>query len=151
MSAYSFLNVSCAIAGPGIAANLGAGAAVAEEGITIEAMEDKNIMSIGADGNGQHSLIASQAGTVTVRLLKTSPVNALLMAAFELQGISSALHGKNTITVVDSASGDVTTMQQVAFKKKPVLTYAKEAGFNEWTFDAIKINTILGVGIVLDT
>lgn len=143
---YSFLDVVAAIAGPGLAANLGAGAAIAEEGITITPMEDKNIMNIGADGKGQHSLVANDAGTVTIRVLKTSPVNFILAAAYEVQSTSSALWGRNVITVANQQTGDVTTIQAAAFKKKPELTYAKEAGFNEWVFDSLKINTVLGVG-----
>lgn len=144
---YSFLNVVATISGPGAAGlNLGAGAANSEEGITIEAVEDKNVMTIGADGQGQHSLIASDACKVTVRLLKTSPVNAALMDMYNLQSVSSALWGQNTITIVDSARNDVTVVQTAAFNKKPTVTYAKEAGMNEWIFDAIKANTVLGSG-----
>lgn len=143
---YSFLDVLAAIAGPGIAANLGAGAAVAEEGITITPVENKNVMQIGADGRGQHSLVASDARTVTVRVLKTSPVNALLMAAYQFQSTSSSFWGRNVMTVTNPQTGDVTTIQAAAFQKVPELTYAKEAGFNEWVFDAIKVDTILGIG-----
>lgn len=146
MAVYSFLNCQASIAGPGGFANLGAGAAAAEEGITIEAAEDKNVMAIGADGRGQHSLIASDAATVTIRLLKTSPVNATLMIMYDLQTASSALHGLNVISVTDSARGDLTICQNSAFKKKPTITYAKEGGMNEWTFDCIKVNTVLGNG-----
>jgi hypothetical protein len=146
MATYSFLNVNAAIAGPGGAANLAAGAAAAEEGITIEPVEDKNVMTIGADGQGQHSLIASDARTVTVRLLKTSPWNAILMAMYNIQSSSSSLWGKNTIVVTDSGRNDLTTLQAVAFKKVPALNYAKEAGMNEWVFDAIKGDSILGAG-----
>lgn len=143
---YSFLNFNCTIAGPGGVLNLGAGAASAEEGITIEPVEDKNVMTIGADGQGQHSLVASDAKTITVRLLKTSPLNAALMLMYNLQSASSALWGKNIITATDSARGDYTVAQFAAFKKAPVLTYAKEAGLNEWVFDAITGNSILGSG-----
>lgn len=146
MGVYSFLNVNCSMAGPGGILNLAAGAAVAEEGITIEPVEDKNVMTIGADGQGQHSLIASDACTLTVRLLKTSPVNAQLMIMYDLQSASSALWGSNVFTLSDSGRGDLTVIQAAAFKKKPVLTYAKEAGFNEWVFDGIKANTVLGSG-----
>lgn len=146
MAVYSFLNCQASIAGPGGFAQLANGAAAAEEGITIEASEDKNVMTIGADGKGQHSLIASDAVTVTVRLLKTSPNNAILMTMYDLQTASSALHGINVITIVDSARGDLTVCQNAAFKKKPALTYAKEGGMNEWTFDVIKANTVLGSG-----
>lgn len=141
---YSFLNCQASMAGPGGFVNLAAGAAAAEEGLTIEAAEDKNVMTIGADGQGQHSLIASNASTVTVRLLKTSPVNKALMIMYNLQTTSSSLHGINVITVTDSARGDLNVLSQVAFKKKPTLTYAKEGGMNEWTFDAILSNSILG-------
>lgn len=143
---YSFLNVVATLAGPGGILNLAAGAAVAEEGITIEAVEDKNIMTIGADGRGQHSLVASDAATATIRLLKTSPVNAQLMLMYDLQSASSALWGQNVLTVVDSGRNDLTTLQAVAFKKKPTLTYAKEGGMMEWTFDCIKANSVLGSG-----
>lgn len=146
MATYSFLDVNATLAGPGGVINLAAGAAAAEEGITIEAAEDKNVMTVGADGQGQHSLVASDAALVTVRLLKTSPVNAKLMAMYELQSASSALWGQNVLTVTDSGRGDLSVIQAAAFKKKPALNYAKEGGIVEWTFDAIKANSILGQG-----
>lgn len=143
---YSFLNVNCALAGPGGLLNLAAGAAAAEEGITIEASEDKNVMTIGADGKGQHSLIASDACKLTVRLLKTSPLNAALQIMYDLQSVSSALWGQNVFTIVDSGRNDITVIQAAAFKKKPTITYAKEAGIMEWEFDGISANTVLGSG-----
>lgn len=143
---YSFLNVSATLAGPGGILNLAAGAAVAEEGITIEPVGDKNEMTIGADGKGQHSLIASDAATVTVRLLKTSPLNAALMLMYNLQSASSALWGQNVFTVVDSGRTDYNVVQSCAFKKKPTITYAQAGGLMEWTFDGIAANSILGSG-----
>lgn len=143
---YSFLNVSAQMVGPGISANLASGAAAAEEGITIEAAEDKNVMTIGADGKGQHSLVASDAATVTYRLLKTSPVNQLLMIAYDLQSTSSALWGSNVCTITDSGRQDVSVLSNMAFKKKPTITYAKEGGMMEWTFDAIVAYSVLGSG-----
>lgn len=141
---YSFLDISCLMGGPGIASNLAAGAAAAEEGIDIDPTTDKNAMEIGADGVGQHSLIADDSCKITVRLLKTSPKNAILQAAYDAQSLSSALWGINTMTITDSARGDVTVCQQVAFKKKAPVKYKKEAGIMEWEFDCIQHNTILG-------
>lgn len=143
---YSFLNVAATLAGPGGILNLAAGAAVAEEGITIEPTTDKNVMTIGADGKGQHSLIADDSVVVTVRLLKTSPLNAALMLMYNLQSASSALWGQNVFTVVDSGRGDYNAVQSAAFKKKPTITYAKEGGMMEWTWDGISANSILGSG-----
>lgn len=141
---YSFLNVNANIAGAGGLLDLASGAGAAEEGIEIEQNNDKNVMQIGADGRGQHSLVADDSGTVTVRLLKTSPINQGLMNMYNLQSQSSALWGQNIITVVDSARGDTIVIESAAFKKPPKLTYAKEAGLNEWVFDSIKITRILG-------
>lgn len=147
MAAYSFLNTSAMMVGPGIASNLGAGAAVAEEGITLTPTTDKNVMTIGADGKGQHSLVADDSGAIKIKLLKTSPLNAALMIAYDLQSQSSALWGINTITLSDAARGDFHVLQQVAFKKKPEITQAKEAGFIEWELESIAVNSVLGGGI----
>jgi hypothetical protein len=146
MSAYSFQDVVAALNGPSGSFSLGAGAGAAEEGITIEPIGDKNVMTTGADGSTMHSLVASTAATVTVRLLKTSPVNAMLQTAFNMQTSSSALHGKNTIIVSDPVRGDVHVMRQVAFAKQPSITYAKEGGINEWVFHAGESSPVLGVG-----
>jgi hypothetical protein len=146
---YSFLNVNASMAGPGGFVNLAAGAAAAEEGITIEPVGDKNVMTIGADGQGQHSLLASDAAKVTIRLLKTSPVNAQLMLMYDLQSSSSALWGRNVITVSDSGRGDYNIVQACAFNKKPTITYAQEGGMMEWVLDGIKANSILGTGVTV--
>lgn len=145
MSTYSFLDVQATLVGPTGIVQLGYGAAVADEGISIEAAGDKNTMIIGADGEGMHSLHADKSGTVTVRLLKTSPTNAKLMAMYDAQTLSSALHGQNLITVTNPVAGDVTTARSCAFKKRPNLAYKKDGDIVEWQFDSIKIDTILGV------
>lgn len=141
---YSFLDVNASIVGPGGAFGLGSGAGAAEEGITIDYNAELDTMQIGADGSGQHSLSADRSGKVTIRLLKTSPVNALLSAMMNFQAASAAQFGQNTITLVDAVRGDVITCRQAAFAKRPSLTYAKDAGSNEWEFNAISISQALG-------
>lgn len=145
MSTYSFIDVTASIAGPGGAFNLGYGEAAAEEGIVTTMTGDKNTMTIGADGEGMHSLHADKSGTVTLRYLKTAPINAKLMALYDAQSLSSSLWGQNLITIRNTASGDTTTARSCAFKKKPDLRYAKDGDIVEWIFDTIKIDTILGV------
>ena len=144
MSTYSFIDVTASLTGPTGTINLGYGSGNAEEGISIDMAGDKNTMMIGADGKGMHSLHADRSGTVTLRYLKTSPINARLMAMYAAQTLSSSLHGQNLITVGHSISGDITTAQQCAFKKKPNLAYKKDGDIVEWVFDAIEIDTILG-------
>lgn len=143
MSTYSFLDVNATLVGPTGTVNLGNGAATSEEGISIDMAGDKNTMLIGADGEGMHSLHADKSGTVTVRLLKTSPTNAILQAMYDAQTASSALHGQNLITV-SNVAGDVTTARSCAFKRKPAISYRKDGDILEWVWDSIKIDTILG-------
>ena len=144
MSTYTFLDCNATIVGAGGSFSLGNGAGVAEEGIEIEMAGDKDSMTIGADGTPMHSLHADKSGTVLVRLLKTSPVNQKLMAMYALQTVNSNLHGQNVLTINNAVTGDSTTCRNVAFKKKPKLVYAKEAGINEWAFNAGQIDTLLG-------
>lgn len=143
-STYSFLDVGASIVGPGGAFSLGNGAAVAEEGITFVPTGDKSGMTIGADGAGMHSLYADKSGVATVRLLKNSPTNTLLSRLFNFQTASGATHGQNTITLNDKSRGDIVAATQVAFKKVPDLTYAKEADIVEWQFDYVKLDFNLG-------
>lgn len=144
MKTYSFLDIQCAIAGPGLAISLSAGAGVSDEGISFAFTGNINTTTIGADGEGMNTLRADRSGTVTVRLLKSSPTNQLLSAALAFQRTSSAAHGQNTITLVDRNKGDVVTAEGVAFNKVPDLEFGKEAQIIEWTFDALKISPNLG-------
>src|SRR5882724_1438268 len=97
MQTYSFLDTVMAINGPGGAFSIRDGAA--KEGFTVDFTEDKNTMTVGADGEAMHSLKATKGGTITLRLLKTSPTNALLGALYNFQTASSATHGQNTIVI----------------------------------------------------
>jgi hypothetical protein len=142
---YSFKDVAASLTGPTGTANLGYGAAIADEGISIDMTGDKNTMMIGADGNGMHSLHADKSGTITVRALKVSPLNAILQGMYDAQQVSSTLWGLNVIVVREVQSGDITTAVQCAFKKKPNLSYKKDGDMIDWAFDAVKIDTVLGV------
>jgi hypothetical protein len=144
---YSFLDVHAAIVGPGGFINLGASAGIAEEGVSIDPSGEIDTMTIGADGSGMHSLSADRSGKVTVRLLKTSPTNALLMLMYNFQTSAGAQHGQNTITLADMNRGDVVTCKQAAFAKAPNLQYAKIGGLVEWEFNAVEITRALGAGI----
>jgi hypothetical protein len=144
MPTYSFLDTNASLVGPGGAINLGQGAATAEEGITIEPAEDIGSMRIGADGSVMHSLHANKAGTVTVHLLKTSPVNQKLMQMYVMQTASSANHGLNTFNLYNANTQDTITANRCAFKRAPTLTYAKEGGLNDWVFNAGEIDRALG-------
>lgn len=141
---YSFLDVHASIVGPGGAFAIGAGSGVAEEGISVSANGDIGGVHIGADGSGMHTLFADKSGKLVVRLLKTSPTNALLSALYAFQTANGATHGQNTIVINDSSRGDVVTCTQAGFTKAPDLNFAKDTSMVEWDFHAIKIDRALG-------
>jgi hypothetical protein len=146
MATYSFIDVQASITGPGGSFQLGYGSGTAEEGITVEMVADKNVMSIGSDGTPMHSLKATKAATFTIHLQKTSPTNQQLSILYNLQTSSSSLHGKNVISIREVATGDVITGALAAFKKLTNIGYATEGGMNTWAFDVGVCNTILGPG-----
>lgn len=147
MSAYSFTDVLASLVGPGATIALGAGSGSAEEGIDIELVEDVNTMTGGADGSVMHSLHAGRRGLCVVTLLKTSPTNALLTAAYTFQRLSAANHGQNSVVVTDKARGDVYTNRQVAFKRFPTNKYGKDGNMLAWRFDVGFVDPLLGVGL----
>lgn len=142
---YSFNDVVASITAPGgITIPFGYGQAVADEGIDLTPAGDKNTMTVAADGQVMHSLHADQSGLATVRLLKISPVNALLMALYDLQTISSVAHGQNSIAVAHVVSGDLHTGSRCAFKKKPTIKYSKDGDILVWEWDVGNLNSVLG-------
>jgi len=144
MKTYSFMDTQATLIGPGANINLGFGAGIAEEGLTFEAAGDRSGMTIGADGQGFHALYGDRSGVITVRVLKTSPINGLLAAAMAFQSTSAANFGQNTITCVNTALNDTITCQQVGFAKLPMVEYTKDPKFNEWRFNAIDMDMGLG-------
>jgi hypothetical protein len=142
---YGFSSFVATIVGAGGVANLGQGSGAAEEGVTIAAVMDQTTSEYGADGFVAHSLAASTASTVTVRLSKLSPTNGILQTMYNIQIANAALNGKNTITLRDVNRGDTIVLTDVAFQKRPDINFAKEAGNNEWTFIAAHTEQILAV------
>lgn len=144
MATYSFLDVTASLTGPNGVIDLGQGSANSEEGITQTMGGNKNTMTIGADGEVMHSLHADKSGTITVTLLKTSPVNKKLSLAYNAQSQSSATWGNNVIVIRNTASGDISTARSCAFQKQPDFNNAKEGGTVAWVFDCGKIDQLLG-------
>ena len=144
MSTYSFIDVSASLTGPTGSIDLGYGSANSEEGITVVMAEAKNTMTVGADGEVMHSLHAGTSGTITVTLLKTSPVNKKLSLMYNAQSQSSATWGNNVIVVRNKVSGDISTARSCAFQKQPDHANAKVGNTVSWVFDCGKIDQLLG-------
>lgn len=142
--AYSFSEVTATLTGAAGVVDLGAGSANTKEGITIALAQARNVMTVGADGEYMHSLRCDKSGTVTVRLLYTSPVNAKLQALYEAQALTPSSWGNNVLVIVNKGNTETTTCRGVAFQKQPDRTYSEDGQFLEWVFDCGKIDTISG-------
>lgn len=145
MSAYSFLSFQGAISGPGGAFNIGAGAGASEEGIKTSMLEEKDLATSGAGGEMMHTLRADQRGKVTLSLLKTSPLNALLSNMYNLQKGNPSLWGVNTMTGNDVYRGDNFSITQAAIVKLPDVTWDKDGKMIEWEFVGL-LEEQLGAG-----
>lgn len=140
---YSFSSVSASIVGAGGAFSLGSGNGNDSEGISVTYANKRDVLKIGADGTPMRTLKMDKSGTVTVHLLRNSPVNAKLSAMFNAQALSPALWGSNTITITTPA-GDVVTCRQVAFTQLPENKFSEESQPLEWEFSAGIIDQIHG-------
>lgn len=143
---YSFKDVTATIRGPNGSFEIGSSAGAAEEGISYEMIDDKGSMMIGAGGQGMHSLHAGKAGRITVRLLKTSPQNAMLQDLYNADTASSATYGQNVIVIRDIARGDLVMATGCGQVKTPNNSFAKAGNVLEWSFNCIEIDPTLGTG-----
>lgn len=148
LGTYSFLDVVANMTGPGVSVNLGAGAATAEEGITVEMIEETDTMRGGADGAQMHSLHGSKAFRCMIRFLKTSPTNSVLDAAYRYQRQSGLLWGKNVIVIANPVTGDKYVLTQVAFMKSPNNGWDKEGQVIEWEFNCGVGEPVMGSALL---
>jgi hypothetical protein len=147
-AAYSFSDVHAVLSGPFGVIVLGNGSGSSDEGISFEAIDERNRMTIGADGSGFHTLIASRAARSTVRIIKTSPVNAALQQMFNAQSRSSLYWGQNALSVSNPVTGDLASGFGVAFGKQPGNQWGKEPNIIEWEFMCIRATFTMGGAIV---
>lgn len=145
MATYSFLSVSAAITGPNGSFSLSDGNA--EGGISTAMRGPKNTLTVGADGTGMNSLHADRSATYTVRLLKTSPTNAMLTEMYKADESDATNWGRNTITIRDVNRGDHIVGYRCAFQKLPDNTWDKEGPAIEWVFDVTQHDSTLGGGL----
>lgn len=133
MATWSFKNISAAFEGPGGAFPLAPDSGNAQEGISFTAAGDKNIMTEGAGGEIMHSLRASEAGTLSITLLRTSNTNALLRSVYTYQASSAKHWGRNSVVITNTQTGEINIFKQGAFAKLPDQAWAEDGGTVVWT------------------
>jgi hypothetical protein len=121
------MDTQCTLTSAEGVVDLGYGAAIADEGITFAMAGDKNTMTVGADGEGMHSLHADNSGQVTVRLLKTSPTNAKLMNIYIAQKASPKKWGKTQSHLTMQVQVITTRHQSAHLRKHLIIQMLKMA------------------------
>lgn len=142
---YGFQGISANLVGPGGNVDLAFGSGAAEDGLTFEPYSDQSTVEVGADGFVAHSLSASTAHTITARFSKVGPASKILQIMANLQQVNPSLNGTNVLTLRDIYNGDTILCEFVAFTKWSPLNYAMQAGKNEWTFVAARVQRLLGL------
>lgn len=144
MATYSFQQVTATLTGASGVINLGYGSATTKEGITVTQTQPRNAMMVGSDGSVMHSLRCDKSGTVTVRLLETSPVNAQLQVMYDAQSLTPSAWGANVLVIVNKGNNETTTCRNVAFQNAPTVTYAEDGSMKVWVFDCGQIDRVTG-------
>ena len=146
--AYSFNDVTATLVNGvlGTSMILGSGAGISEEGIEVDFNKDKVTLVTGADGTPQHSMHSANDGTVTIRVLKTSPTNYQLNQLYNAEIAQSSNIGSDTITVSNLQTGDNIVCQSCSFRRHPRNLNAVDGGMNEWVFNAGIVVMHLGNG-----
>lgn len=142
---YSFLDVQATLIGPGGSFDLKS-AGLADEGIRITAANPKNVRTMGASGNGMHTLVASDAADAEMSFLKTAPANGVLSYLFNFQKQSSSYWGQNQLTIQNPATGDSITLLGGAFSKTADNAYQTQGNILVWKFEFLSRSDILGNG-----
>lgn len=126
---YNFMNTALTIDGVVVQ-----GYAEGDDAVTIEAFKEIGTPVVGADGASMMAVSASQAATVIVKLLASSPMNKWLrnrvarMRSGALTGVTFAL-GFTDLSLGESG-GCTTAMIQA----EPSTQRGEKAGDMEWKF-----------------
>jgi Protein of unknown function (DUF3277) len=143
---YSFLDVQATLVAPSVTFDI-ASAGVSAEGIRLSMVGEKDVMTVGADGDVMHTLIASDASNCEISLLKDAAGNKLLNDLYNFQKASSANWGGIQITIANNVTGDTITLVGGAFAKQADISYAQEGTMNVWPFKfGFRVDT-LGNGL----
>lgn len=106
-----------------------------DNAIEISPMADMSTSKTGIDGDVSRSTGTDRRAEVVIRLMQTSPSNDVLNA---MVGVDLITGGRLiSITVQNLLMRDLFVAPQAWLSRRPVLTYAREAGEREWTFQCL--------------
>lgn len=147
MKTYSMIALNATLSAPtGQQVNLGFGAGIEAEGVTIrQRLDRQGTVRQGGDGKPMPILKATKWGGFDVKLLKASAQNAILQQLFNEQSANPAIWSQNTFRANDTILGDIITADTVGFTTPPTVTYSEAGEMNTWEFEG-RVFVILGAG-----
>ena len=102
--------------------------------LRIEQNEDSYTEVVGTDGEVTRSRTNNRTHTITLTLMQSSDVNALLSAVHTLDINSPGGAGIGPLIVKDGSGTSLYIAEKCWVKKPPVVEFGREAGPREWVF-----------------
>lgn len=102
--------------------------------IKFEHDDDDWSLKIGVDGEGTRSRTSINSATITVSLMQSSEVNALLDAARELDNYTPGGTGGAPLLIKDLSGTTLLACETAWIQKAPGTELNREASTREWIF-----------------
>lgn len=102
--------------------------------ISVEHDEDDWTLVVGVDGEGTRSRTSNKSATITVSLMQSSTVNALLSAQRTLDNNTPGGTGGFPILIKDNSGTTVLSCESAWIQKAPTAELNREATTREWIF-----------------
>jgi hypothetical protein len=101
--------------------------------VTAQRSADSFTLHVGADGEAVRTRSSNRSGTVTVKLVQTSPSNDVLAAA--AAGDELAGSGVGPLFVKDLGGRTLVAAQNAWVKKPAVVDFGADVADREWTLE----------------
>jgi hypothetical protein len=102
--------------------------------ISVEHDEDDWTLVVGVDGEGTRSKTSNRSATITVSLMQSSLVNALLDAERELDALTPGGTGGLPILIKDLSGATLLAAESAWIQKPPTVELNRESTTREWVF-----------------
>lgn len=115
-----------------------------DEAVTVEMESDDYEDVVGVDGFVAVSKTRDERGTVTIKLLQTSPTNDVLSAHRMAGLLAPNGAGVGALLVKDRQGRSLYTAEHAWIQKAPDAAFARAAGAREWVIRCAKLINFTG-------
>lgn len=112
--------------------------------VNVEKNSDAFTLVVGSGGEGCRTRNRDESGTVTLTLMQSSEVNALLSAAHELDKSLPAGAGALPLMIKDLTGTTLVAAELAWIRKVSNVEFGKEAGSREWVLESSDLRVFAG-------